>query len=317
MFQQRSVQPNQRHHMGRIQLDLRKNWTLYMLVLPVIAYYVIFCYRPMYGVLIAFKNYKPRLGILGSPWTDEHGFAHFLSFFRSMYFGRTFRNTLLISLYSLIFGFPAPILLALLFNELTSRRFKRAVQSITYFPHFISTVVICGLLTQFCLSNGIFNDVRALLGLRRTSLLQQARYFRTLYIASDLWQGVGWGSIIYLAAIAGVDPQLYEAAAIDGAGRFARALHVTLPCVSNTIVLLLIMSIGGLLSVGSEKVILLYNPSIYETADVISSYVFRRGLLEGDYSYSAAIGLMNSLVSLLLVLTANAISRKVSETSLF
>lgn len=312
-----SVSLRDRRLTARCSRDLRKNWTLYLLVLPLIAFYLIFCYKPMYGVLIAFKSYRPNLGIFNSPWASHHGLQYFLEYFGSMYFGRTVRNTLLISVYGLAWSFPAPILLALLFNELRSVPFKRAVQTITYLPHFVSTVVICGLVRQFCLSGGLFNVIRSTLGMRPIGLLQNARYFRTIYIASGIWQGVGWSSIIYLAAIAGVDVQLYEAAALDGAGRFRRAWHITLPSIQGTIVLLLIMSVGGLLSVGSEKILLLYNESIYEVADVISTYVYRRGLLEGNYSYTTAIDLVNQAIGFLLVLAANTISKKVADIGLF
>lgn len=303
--------------MRRIRTDMLKNRMLYLLVLPVIAYYLIFCYRPMYGLLLAFKDYRPKLGIIGSPWTSQYGFKHFINFFQNAYLGRLVRNTVLLSVLDFIFSFPAPIVLALMLNEIANERFKRVVQTISYFPHFISTVVICGLLAQFCSSNGIFNDMRALLGLSRTPLLQHAGYFRPLYIGSGIWQGIGWGSIIYLAAISGADPQLYEAASLDGAGRFRRMWHVTLPAIRNTIVILIIMNSAHILNVGSEKILLLYNASIYETSDVISTYVYRKGLVDGNYSFSTAIGLINSIISLILVLIANKIAAKVADFSLF
>lgn len=301
----------------RLRVDMHKNWTIYLLVLPVVVYYIIFSYRPMYGLLLAFKDYRPKLGILGSPWTSQNGMKHFVNFFNSVHLPRLVRNTVILSVTDFLFSFPAPIILALLLNELTHERFKKVVQTISYFPHFISTVVICGMLVQFCSSNGIFNDLRALLGLRRIPLLQQAELFRPLYIGSGIWQGVGWGSIIYLAAIAGADPQLYEAAALDGAGRLRRTWHVTLPAIRNTIVILIIMNSAHILNVGSEKILLLYNPTIYETSDVISTFVYRRGLVDGNYSFSTAVGLLNSVISLMLVLIANKISAKVAEFSLF
>jgi len=297
--------------------DFKQNYLLYLLVLPVLAYYIIFAYGPMGGLIIAFKNFKPTLGIFDSPWAKDYGFQHFLAFFNSIYFTRTVTNTLLISLYSIIFGFPAPILLALLMNEVKNRVFKRTVQTLTYFPHFISAVVICGMIKQFCLTEGLFNQILGVFGAPHTPLLQYPQYFRTIYVATGIWQGIGWDSIIYLAAITGVDMELHEAAALDGAGRFRRIWHITLPAIKPTIVILLIMKVGGMMSVGHEKILLLYNEAIYETADVISTYTYRRGLLKGDYSFSTAVGFFNSIVNFILVLVANAVSRKVTETSLF
>lgn len=303
---------------GRIFLDdLKKNYLLYLLVLPVLAYYIIFHYGPMGGIIIAFKNFKPAVGILASPWADEWGLHHFLSFFKSMYFVRLVRNTLLINLYGLIFGFPAPVLLALLMNEVSCRLFKRSVQTLTYFPHFISSVVICGMVRQFCLSDGLFNRLLSYVGFDATPLLQFPQYFRTIYTITGIWQGVGWDSIIYLAAITGVDSELHEAAALDGAGRLMRVWHITLPGIMSTVIILLIMRVGGMMSVGHEKIILLYNEAIYETADVISTYTYRRGLLKGEWSFSTAVGLFNSVINFMLVCLANGVSRKYTETSLF
>lgn len=294
--------------------DFRKNYSLYIMILPVVAFYIIFCYRPMYGLLLGFKDYRPGLGILGSKWV---GLEKFVSFIKSPYIGRLVKNTIILSITDFVFSFPAPIILALLLNEISSVRFKKVVQTISYFPHFISTVVICGLLVQFSSSSGIFNDIRSLLGLQRIPLLQQPELFRPIYIASGIWQGIGWGSIIYLAAITGVDQQLYEAAALDGAGRLRRCIHVTLPSIRNTIVILIIMNSAHILDVGSEKILLIYNPSTYVTADVISTFVYRRGLVDGDYSFSTAIGFFNSVVSLILVLLSNKIADKVADYSLF
>ncbi|MDD4019130.1 MAG: ABC transporter permease subunit [Eubacteriales bacterium] len=302
---------------SRLVTDMKHNYTLYLLVLPVIAYYIVFRYFPIGGIQIAFKDYKPALGIFGSPWTIHYGFGHFIDFVTNPYFERLLRNTVLISFYSLLFGFPAPIVLAIMLSELRGRKYKKVVQTLTYFPHFISTVVVCGIITQFALSDGLFNQIGQLFGAQPVSFLQKPEYFRTIYVGSGIWQGVGWSSIIYLAAIASVNSEVYEAAALDGAGRMRRIIHVTLPHIEPTIVLMLIMSVGNIMNVGSEKVLLLYNPSIYETADVISTYVYRRGLLEFNFSFSTAVNLMNSVINFLMVLGANAISRKVSETSLF
>jgi putative aldouronate transport system permease protein len=297
-----------------LRKDIRRNWSLYVLVIPVVAFYALFAYKPMYGALIAFKAYSPGRGFRGSPWV---GFRQFLRFFHSPYFFRLLRNTFLISFYGLVFGFPAPILLALLLNEVRHSGFKRMVQTITYLPHFISIIVIAGMIVDFSLSTGLFNDIIAFFGGQRFPLLQDPTLYRPIYIISDIWQGVGWGTIIYLSALSAIDPQLYEAAMIDGAGRFRQIVHVTLPSIAPTIIILLILRIGHLLSVGYEKTILLYNPAIYETSDIISTYVYRVGIQGQDWSYSTAIGLFNSLINFSLLIIANKISSRVSETSLW
>ena len=294
--------------------DFRRNWALYLLVLPVIAYYVIFHYWPMYGVQIAFRDFSISKGYLGSPWA---GLKYFRMFLDSTFAWRTTRNTILLSFYSMLFGFPAPIIFALLLNEIGNKFYKRTVQTLSYLPHFISLVVICGMITQFCLNEGLFNQIIAFFGGEKTPLLQYASNFRTIYISSGIWQGLGWGSIIYIAAISNVDQEQYEAAIIDGAGRFQRMLHVTLPGIQPTIIILLIMDIGSLMSVGAEKVLLLYNPGTYETGDIISTYIYRMGLQRQDWSYGAAVGLMNSLINMILLVIANQLSKKVSETSLW
>jgi putative aldouronate transport system permease protein len=294
--------------------DLLRNKALYMMMIPALAYYIIFHYGPMYGAIIAFKDYSPSNGIWGSEWV---GLEHFKDFFSGFYFWRIFKNTLLISLYSLVFGFPAPIILALLINELRSSGFKRIVQSITYMPYFISLIVICGIIKDFTNSGGIINSLFAYFGGDGKTMLQNPDYFRPIYIVSEIWQHFGWESIIYLAALSGIDQEQYEAAKIDGAGRFRQMLSVTLPGILPTITILLILRIGSLLNVGFEKIILLYNPSIYDTADVISSYVYRKGLIEFNWSFSASVGLFNSLINLSLLILANYISRKISENSLW
>ena len=298
-------------------MDFQKNKAVYFMFLPVVVFYLIFHYYPMSGIILAFKDFKPVLGIWGSPFTGDYGFEHFLAFFGSSFFGRTITNTILISLYQLIFGFPMPIILALMLNELRSPKFKKVMQTITYFPHFISTVVVCGMLTDFCLSDGLFNQITGFFGVPSVSMLSEPKLFRTIYVASGIWQSMGWDSIIYLAAIAGIDTQLYEAASLDGAGRFKKIWHITLPGIKGTVVILFIMAIGKMMSVGSEKILLLYNPSTYKTADVISTYVYRKGLLDQDYSYSTAVNLFNSVINFALVFCANALSRKLTETSLF
>ena len=292
------------------------NKSLYIMMLPVIIYYIIFKYMPMYGAVIAFKDFSPGLGIWGSPLADPW-YHHFTDFFNNFYFGRILRNTLMISVLNLIFSFPIPIILALCINEMPFRRFKRFVQTASYLPHFISIIVICGIIRDFLLSDGVINEVIVQLGGKATPFLQKRQYFRTIYIVSEIWQKAGWSSIVYLSALAGIDTSLFDAAKVDGAGRFRQILHVSLPGIMPTIITLLIIQVGNMINVGYEKIILLYNPATYETADVISTYVYRQGLENYSWSYSAAVGLFNSVISLILVLTANSISRRVNDSSLW
>jgi putative aldouronate transport system permease protein len=269
----------------------------------------------MYGAIIAFKNFVPARGILGSPWV---GLKHFIDFFGSFYFLRLLKNTFLISFWSIVFGFPAPILFALMLNEVRGRLFKKVCQTISYLPYFISLVVICGLIRDFCSTSGVIGQLAAMFsGSAPGNLLSRAENFRAIYVGSGIWQGIGWGSIIYLAAIANVDLELYDAAIIDGAGRFRQIIHITIPCILPTIIILFLLNIGGILNVGFEKIILLYNSGIYTTADVISTFTYRRGLLENNFSYSTAVGLFNSVVNFIFLVTANSISRKLSETSMW
>lgn len=297
-----------------IRKDLKKYKWIYILALPVVAYYICFSYMPLYGIQIAFKNYSFGKGIWGSPWV---GLQHFYSFFNGPFFFRLLRNTLLLSAYSLLICFPAPILFALLLNEVRCASFKRTVQTVSYLPHFISLVVICGLIKEFTNSTGLISKLVALGGGRAMTMLSDPSKFRAIYVISDLWQTIGWNSIIYLAALSGVDPCLYDAAVVDGAGRLRRVLHVTIPGIMPTIIIMFILRVGQFMSVGYEKILLLYSSSIYETADVISTFVYRKGLIESNFSYSAAIGLFNSLVNFALVFGVNKLSSNVSETSLW
>jgi putative aldouronate transport system permease protein len=299
---------------ARLRKDMVLNKSLYLLALPVVLYYLLFAYKPMYGIVIAFKDYSAGLGIWKSPWV---GLRHFVDFFQSIYFFRVLRNTVLLSLYSLICGFPAPIVLALLLNELRNQIFKRTIQTISYLPHFISLVVICGIVRDFTLSTGVINDLIAALGGERIAMLQHARYYRTIYVASGIWQNVGWGSIVYLAALSGIDPRLYEAAVIDGAGRWRQMWHITVPGMMPVVVIMLILSIGRLMSVGSQKTILLYNPSIYEVSDIISSYVYRQGLQQFNFSFSTAVNVFDSLVNLSLLYVANRVCRRLGGIGLW
>lgn len=298
----------------RLFRDLRRNKWLYCMILPVLLYVFMFCYRPMYGVLIAFENYRPTTGIWGSEWV---GIKHFVRFFDDVNFWRVFKNTFAISFWSILIGFPAPILLALLLNEIRNNKFKRLVQTVSYMPYFVSLVVICGLIKTFCQSDGLVTDFFVALGVKRTNLLAGKDWFYFIYVFTDIWQNIGWGSIIYLAALSGIDQEQYEAARVDGAGRFRQMISITLPGLLPTISILFILRMGSILSVGFEKILLLYSPTTYEVADVISTYVYRIGILEGSFSYSAAIGLFNSFVNICFLLAANMMSKKINETSLF
>ncbi|MCP4405429.1 MAG: sugar ABC transporter permease [bacterium] len=299
---------------ANIKKDFVRHKYLYLMALPVVLFYILFHYMPMYGALIAFKNYVPTKGFSGSAWV---GFKHFRLFFQSEYFLRLLRNTFLLSFYNLLFGFPAAITLALLLNEVRHRAMKTIVQTVSYIPHFISLVVICGMVVEFSSTDGLLNDMIVFFGGPRVPLLSKPEYFRTLFVSSGIWQQVGWNSIIFLAALAAIDPGLYEASEIDGANRFQQLLHITLPSIISTIIILLILRIGQMMMVGHEKVILLYNEAVFQTADVINSYVYRVGLQAFNWSFSAAVGLFNSLVNLTLLLMANYLGRRFKQTSLW
>ena len=287
---------------------------LYMLFLFPFLYYVIFHYWPMYGIIIAFKDYNIVTGIMKSPWI---GLENFNKFLLDPYFWKLVRNTLLLNIYGMIWGFPMPILLALLLNEVKHPIFKKFIQTSSYLPHFISTVVVCGMIVNLFSTNGAVNQLLGTIGIKKIPFLMLPQWFRPIFIGSSIWQSTGFGSIIYLAAIAGINPELYEAATIDGANRYRQMVHVTLPSLAPTISILLIMNLGRLLTVGYEKIILLYNGATYETADVIATYVYRRGLLSSDFSYATAVGLFSSVIGLVLLYIANLASRKIGEVSLW
>lgn len=295
--------------------DMKVNKYIYIMLLPVVAYYILFYYVPMYGLQIAFKDYTAGLGFQHSPWV---GFKHFHDFFTSYYFWRILRNTLLISFYDLLFSFPASIILALLLNELRSSLVKRTVQTITYMPHFISIVVIAGMLKDFMATDGLINTLlHNWFGTTPIPFFQEKGLFRTIYVSSNIWQNIGWGSIIYLSAMSAIDPSLYEAAKVDGANRWQQTWTITLPGIMSTVVILLILQIGNFMSVGADKILLLYNATIYETADVIGTFVYRKGILESDFSYSAAVGLFNSVINFILLVLANTLSRRTSDNKLW
>lgn len=299
---------------SRLKRDFKRNKYLYLMVLPVVIYYIIFNYLPMYGISIAFMDFKPRLGFSGSKWV---GLENLQQFFESIYFGRLVRNTLTLSVYGLIFGFPIPVIFAILLNEIKNLRYKKMVQTVTYLPHFITTVVIASLVIMFTNSDGFITQVIGKFSGSESSLIGDPSYFRSIYTISGIWQGFGWGSIIYLAAISGISGELYEAATIDGANKLRQIWHITLPGILPTIVIMLILSIGGMMSVGWEKAFLLQVPATYETSDIVSTYVYRKGFQDMDYSFSTAVDLFNSAINVTLLVVSNFISRKVTDSSLW
>lgn len=296
-------------------LGMKHSWRLYILLLPALAFVFIFQYVPLYGVQIAFRNYLPTRGFLGSQWV---GLKHFIYFMRLPQFWSLIRNTLLISVYSLLWGFPIPIILAILLNEVKVPWFKKVIQNVTYAPYFISTVVIVSMLFNFLSpSNGIVNTLIGKLGMHSIDFMGKKEYFRSLYIASGIWQSTGWSSIIYLGALSGVDQELHEAAEIDGANRLQRIWHINLTCIRPTIVMLLILNMGGILGVGFEKIYLMQNAPNLEISEVISTYVYKIGIQGGKFSYTTAIGLFNSIINFILLLIANKVAQRTTETSLF
>lgn len=309
-----NVNVNQKSFMLRFKRDLKMNRWLYVLAVPIILYFFIFCYLPMFGLVMAFEDFKPTLGFLGSKWV---GFKNFVDFFSGPNFFTILRNTLVISLLGLGINFPLTIVFALLLNEIRLVKFKKVVQTISYLPYFVSVVVMCGLIIEFCATNGLLTNIFvALFRIDRVNLLQDPKYFWWINLLSQIWQGLGYGSIIFIAAITGVSQELHEAAAIDGASRLQRVWHVTLPGIAPTIVTMLVLQCGTLLQVGQDKILLLYNPSIYSTADVISTHVNRMGLEQMNYGYASAVGLFNSVVGTLLLVISNTVSAKLTDNSI-
>lgn len=301
-----------RHERNR---KIVQNWQLYILILPAFLYFFIFHYIPMYGVQIAFKDFLPSLGIWGSEWV---GFEHFTRFFNSYYFWDLIKNTLGISVYELIVGFPLPIILALALNEAKDGLYKKSVQTVTYAPHFISVVVIGGMIIAFLSpTTGIVNHGLELLGFDPIPFMTDPKWFKTIYVMSGVWQSTGWGTIIYLAALSGVDPQQHEAAIVDGASRWQRIWYINIPTIIPTMVILLIMNVGNIMAMGFEKILLLQNPLNLESSNVIATFVYEAGLLDGQYSFAAAVGLFNAVINAILLISVNYIARKTSETSLW
>lgn len=296
---------------------ISRNWGLYLLLLPALVLLILFAYKPMYGVVIAFKNYKNSLGILGSPWADPL-FKNFQRFFNSYQCGATIRNTLRLSLYSLAVGFPIPIILALMINQITAMRFRRAFQTILYLPHFISTVVMVGLLLIWLSpSSGLVGAFYRLLGKDAPNVMTSASGFPSIYVWSDIWQHAGWDSIVFLAALSSIDPTLYEAATVDGATRWQKMRYIDLPLLMATACIMLILRAGNLMNVGFEKVFLMQNDLNMSTSEIIATYVYKMGLRNSQYAVSTAVNLFNNLVNFVLLLLVNCITRKLGETSLW
>lgn len=317
--------PKKKEGLGtRFKNEIRRNYVLYLLAIPVIAYFLIFCYLPMFGLIIAFKVYIPTSGIFGSEWAHMYGFGHFYDFLTSDMFFPVLKNTLLINFYTLIFEFPMPIIFALMLNEIRSTKYKKIIQTVTYLPHFISLVVICGMVNRFFATEGILTSLIVFFGGERTNYMLEPSWFRSIYIGSGIWQTIGWSSIIYISALSSIDQELYEAAVIDGAGKWKQIVHITIPGIASTIIILFIMRVGQMLNVGYEKIILLQTSQTKHVAQVISSYVYDLtfGAESGTqtinaYSLSSAVGIFQSVTNIILLFIANTISKKFSESSLF
>ncbi|MEG0014587.1 MAG: ABC transporter permease subunit [Cellulosilyticaceae bacterium] len=309
------IRLNTKTYFKEYKKSFKRNYDLYLLLIPVIIFYLIFHYGPMYGVQIAFKDFLAVEGIMGSPWV---GFKHFDKFFNSYYFFRLIYNTISISFLQLIFSFPAPIILALMINELGVGKFKKAIQNITYAPHFLSTVVIVGMLTNFLSPNtGFINNILEFFGQEPIAFLTEPSWFKAIYVTSGVWQNAGWSSIIYIAALSGIDPEIHEAAKIDGAGKLQRIRHINLPGIVPTMVILLILNVGGIMNVGFEKIFLMQNDLNLEVSDVITTYSYKMGIQGAQYSFSAAIGLFNSVINFILLIVVNKFAKKLTENSLW
>jgi len=307
----RKVKPNDQS----IWKQMARCWQLYVLVLPAVLCIIVFAYAPMYGVQIAFKDYKVNMGITGSPWA---GLKYFKQFLNLPNFESLMINTLKISVYSLLWGFPAPVLLALMLNQVKFKKYKSFVQTVTYAPYFISTVVLVSMLSIYLTpSSGFVNKLIETMGGKAIAFMGEPRWFRTVYVASGVWQGTGWGAIVYLAALGGVDPSLYEAAMVDGATKLRRVWHIDLPCILPTIVIMFILNMGSLLNVGYEKSYLMQNSLNITVSEIISTYTYKIGLLNGKFAFSSAVGLFNSVINFVLVISSNYICKKLTDSSLF
>ncbi|WP_284638321.1 ABC transporter permease [Paenibacillus silviterrae] len=300
---------------GILLRDLIRDKWLYLMLLPGVLYFIIFKYVPMYGVSMAFQDYRPHLGFLESPWV---GFKHFERFFSEPQFGMLFRNTIILAVYNLLFFFPLPIILSLMLNEVRQAKFKSFVQTLVYIPHFVSWVVVVGIFyILFTTENGILNELLYQLTGKKIAFLLEAEWFRTMIITQSIWKEVGWGTVIFLAALAGVDLQQYEAARIDGAGRWRQLWHITLPAIRSTIIILFILRLGNFLDSGFEHIFLMLTPTNREVGEVFDTYVYTKGLTQAQYSYSAAVGLFKSVIGLILVLGSNWLAKKFGEEGIY
>lgn len=303
---------------ARILDELRRNYVLYIMAIPVVLYFFLFCYLPMFGIVIAFQDFKIRKGVFGSDWVGLENFIHFV---KNPEFFLILKNTVLISLYSIVFGFPAPIIFALLLNEIKNLKYKKVIQTITYLPHFISMVVICSMIMRFFGYGGIMTSlINSILGADRPGYITDTAAFRSIYVGTDIWQGIGWGSIIYISALSSIDQELYEAAVIDGAGKWKQVIHITIPGILPTIVILFIMRMGTILSVGYEKLMLLRTADTDSIAKVISLYIYDRGIAGTggvDYGLSSAVGIFSSVINIMFLVITNKISTKLTDSGLF
>ena len=297
-----------------VKADWKKHWPLYIMLIPVILFYIVWLYMPMYGIQVAFRNFSPRLGISGSPWI---GFDNFRNFFNSVFAWRVIRNTFVLSFFNMLWAFPIPIIFALLLNEVRNALFKRTVQTISYMPFFISLVVACGIFLDFSTTDGLFAQAQRLLGLEPINLFSTPSLFRTMFNITDIWQGFGFASIIYLAALSSVNSELYEAAKIDGAGRFKQIWHVSLPGITPTITILLILRVSQLMTVNFERILLLQNGFTMEVSDVIQTFVFRRGLIDFDVGLATAVGLFGAVINFIILLSANRVANKINGSGLW
>ena len=294
--------------------NVQRIWQLYVLLLPALVGLLLFSYGPMYGIVLAFKEYNPLSGIIGSPWV---GMKHFNRFFRSPFFSQIIWNTLYLSLYGLFIGFPLPVLLALGLNQVRSLGFKKTVQTVTYAPYFISTVVLVGIINIVFAETGFVNQFLKMIGKESVLFMGSARYWRHIYVWSGIWQGLGWGAHIYIAALSGVDPVLYEAAIIDGATKLQRIIYIDLPSIAPTIVITFILSAGSIMGIGFEKAFLMQNPLNASVSEIIPTYVYKVGLISGEYGFSTAVGLFNSVINCVLLLTVNKIARRFGQSSIW
>ncbi len=305
---QQKVNQKRRNH-------LRQYWDLYLIMVPGILYFIIFKYLPMWGIVIAFQDYSVFSGIWHSDWV---GLKHFESMFQNKDFYKIFKNTVLISLYKLLWGFPGPIVLALLLNEVRHVKYKRVIQTLAYLPHFLSWIIVAGILVNILSpTTGVVNEILVFLGMEPVFFMASPQWFRTIIVASDIWKDVGWGAIIYLAALAGIDPQLYEAATVDGASRWKQMRYITLPSLLPTIIILFVLRLGHVLDVGFEQIYVMYNPLVYEVGDVIETYVYRVGLTQSQFSFSTAVGLFKSLIGLVLVIVSNKAAKRMGHEGIW